>query len=55
MDITRKGKIGQFFCRHKNTEWFLKKEPFANLSGDRQYKVCKDCGKQMDTKFVRHD
>lgn len=53
--VVKKGKIGQFFCRHKNTGWFLKSEPFFNLNGDRHYKICKDCGKQLGKQFIRHD
>ena len=55
MTITKKGKIGQFFCRHKNTRWYEKNGPFFALNGDRHYKICNDCGKQVDEKFIRHD
>jgi len=55
LGITEKGKIGQFFCKHKNANWFQKKERFFNLSGDKHYKVCTDCGKTVDARFVRHD
>lgn len=51
----KKGKIGQFFCRHKETNWFTKQEPFLTLSGDRQYRVCMHCSKQLDERFIRHD
>jgi len=53
--ITEKSKIGQFFCKHKNVNWYAKKEPFQTLSGDRQYKICMDCGKRLDERFIRHD
>lgn len=42
-----KGKIGQFFCKHKNTGWYTKSHKFKSLQGDTQYKVCKDCGKEL--------
>ena len=55
LGIIEKGKVGQFLCKHKNSEWYQKREPFFNLSGDTHYKVCADCGKQVDKRFVRHD
>lgn len=55
MQITRKGRLAQFFCRHKNTEWYQKQEPFFSLNGDRHYKFCNDCGKKIDEMFIRHD
>lgn len=45
--------IAQLFCRHHG-EWFRKQEPFLNLSGERQYKVCTKCGKKLDKRFVRN-
>lgn len=53
--INKKGKIGQFFCKHKNSNWYVKNEPFQTLSGERQYKYCLDCGKQLDERFVGHN
>ena len=53
--ITNKSKIGQFFCRHKESQWCQKSQLFFNLSGDRVYLICLDCGKQIDSKFVKHD
>lgn len=44
-----------FFCRHKNTEWMKKVEKFQNLSGETRYLVCQDCGKVIDTMFVKHE
>lgn len=52
--IKTKGIIGQFFCRHKNTDWYLKQEKFHALNGRRQYKVCNDCGKIVDSIFMPH-
>ena len=36
--------IAQLFCRHHG-EWFKRQEPYFNLSGETQYKVCTKCGK----------
>lgn len=55
LGITEKGKVGQFFCKHKYTNWYAKKAPYLVLSGDRHYKICVDCGKELDTRFVEHD
>lgn len=35
--------IAQLFCRHHG-EWFRRQEPYYNLSGETQYKVCAKCG-----------
>ena len=40
--------IAQLFCRHHG-EWFRGQEPFYNLSGETQYKVCTKCGKKLDS------
>lgn len=53
--INQKGKLGQFFCRHHNQEWLKKIEKYHNLSGDTHYLICKDCGKELDTRFISHD
>lgn len=37
--------IAQLFCRHHG-EWFRRQEPYFNLSGETQYKVCTKCGKE---------
>lgn len=55
MKNNNNGRLRRFFCSHKNADWYSKKELFSNLSGDTVYKVCKDCGKQIDEKFIRHD
>lgn len=36
-------------------EWFRKQEPYFNLSGETQYKVCTKCGKKLDERFVRSE
>lgn len=43
--------IAQLFCRHHG-EWFRRQEPFYNLSGETQYKVCTKCGKKLDERFI---
>ena len=43
--------IAQLFCRHHG-EWFRRQEPFCNLSGETQYKVCTKCGKKLDERFI---
>jgi hypothetical protein len=48
-------KIKQKFCRHKSCDWYLKREKFSCLSGDRHYYICNDCGKIIKSIFVRHD
>ena len=45
--------IAQLFCRHHG-EWFRRQEPYFNLSGETQYKVCTKCGKKLDERFVRN-
>lgn len=55
MDITKKGKLGQFFCKHKNNGWYKKNSTFSIISGEQSYKVCRDCGKILDEQFIRYD
>ena len=43
--------IAQIFCRHHG-EWFIRQEPYFNLSGETQYKVCTKCGKKLDERFI---
>lgn len=43
--------IAQLFCRHHG-EWFRRQEPYYNLSGETQYKVCTKCGKKLDERFI---
>lgn len=53
--ITYKNKLLQLFCRHKNSEWFTKKAKFYTISGEQQYKVCKDCGKVIDEFYMTYE
>ena len=46
-----KSWIAQLFCRHHG-EWFRRQEPYFNLSGETQYKVCTKCGKKLDERFI---
>lgn len=43
--------IAQLFCRHHG-EWFRRQEPYFNLSGETQYKVCTKCGRKLDERFI---
>ena len=43
--------ITQLFCRHHG-EWFRRQEPYFNLNGETQYKVCTKCGKKLDERFI---
>lgn len=43
--------ITQLFCRHHG-EWFRRQEPYFNLSGETQYKICTKCGKKLDERFI---
>lgn len=43
--------IAQLFCRHHG-EWLRRQEPYLNLSGETQYKVCTKCGKKLDKRFI---
>lgn len=50
-----KSKLRQLLCDH-DPEWYeVRNGPFFNLSGERRYKVCKKCGKVLDTYFHRYD
>lgn len=44
--------IAQLFCRHHG-EWFKRQEPYFNLSGETQYKVCTKCRKKLDERLFR--
>lgn len=55
MDINKKGKIGQFFCKHKDTGWYTKKEMFLSLRGEQRYHICRDCGKVIGEQFMEYE
>lgn len=55
MEIKKKSKIRQRFCRHEWKEGILS-EPgapmFSNLSGDTYTTICVKCGKIARRRFV---
>ncbi|MEM5009309.1 hypothetical protein WKH57_01180 [Niallia taxi] len=53
--INVKGKIGQFFCRHKNKEWFIRKSQFSSLRGERRLHICTECGKEVGSYFAEYE
>ncbi|GAB3062021.1 hypothetical protein ACFOU0_05955 [Salinicoccus sesuvii] len=57
MGIKQKGRIGQFFCSHKNNGWFKKvgASHFSALNGERRYQICKDCGKEINSFFAKYE
>lgn len=57
MEITQKSKFKQFFCKHKNKDWYREKEtgPFSSLRGEKRYLVCKDCGKIIKFIYAEHE
>lgn len=50
-----KSWIAQLFCKHKNTVWCRRQTPFLNLRGERQYLMCRDCGKEIRSVFIEND
>jgi hypothetical protein len=54
-DITVKNWFAKLLCNHENKDWFAKKSMFHALNGERQYQVCKDCGKELDERFIKYD
>ncbi len=55
MSITKKEKLGQLLCRHKNTGWYVEKSRFQSLKGEKQYKVCEGCGKILGEKLLEYE
>lgn len=55
-DITKKGRIGQFFCKHTNKGW-CKESPgkFETISGETHYHICRDCGKVISKHFALYE
>ena len=54
-NIVEKGKVAQFFCRHKESDWFKERSLFQNLSGETHHKVCLNCGKVIGERFLRYE
>jgi hypothetical protein len=48
-------KLRQFFCRHKNADWYKKESLFVAISGETLYYVCNDCGKELDKRFLEYE
>lgn len=57
MEITQKSKFKQFFCKHKNKDWYKEKEadPFSSLKGEKRHLVCKDCGKSLSSYTAEYE
>ena len=53
LGVNLKGKVGQFFCKHKNKEWFDEQDDYMPLQFTKSYLICKDCGKACDSHFGR--
>lgn len=53
--ITKKSRLGQLLCKHKNKGWYTKNSMFQSLSGERQYQVCTDCGKVVSERFLEYE
>lgn len=49
------GKLKQLFCKHKNTGYFTKNSKYHHLQGERVYRICKDCGKIIDSEFLSNE
>lgn len=43
--INKKTFIGQFLCKHENTQWFGERTLW--LGGQDNYEICTDCGKTL--------
>lgn len=46
-----KNFIARLFCKH-DPQYYRKIEPYFNLSGETQYRICSKCGKRMGERFV---
>lgn len=44
--------LKQLFCRHKNVGYYEKKSPFRALNGVRVFRICKGCGKIIDSEVL---
>ena len=53
--IKKKGRIGQFFCKHENTGWYSKNTKFQAISGETRYQICEDCGKEVGKQFHEYE
>ena len=56
LGIKEKSRVGQFFCKHKNTRWFVEnKKGFQIISGEKRLHICKDCGKVIGECFMEYE
>ena len=53
LGVKLKGKVGQFFCSHKNKQWFHEQDDYMPLQFTKSYLICKNCGKVCDSHFGR--
>ena len=50
-----KGKLTQLLCEH-DPEWYRAAGgTFQIISGERRYKICKKCGKLLNSYFARYE
>lgn len=45
VNIKKKNPIVQYFCKHKDTQWFGERTLW--LGGQNNYEICKECGKSI--------
>ena len=50
-----RNKIKQLFCRHKKSSWYTKDTMFQSLKGEHQYRICDECGKELDQIFLEYE
>lgn len=53
--ITKKNRLLQFFCKHKNIGSFREQSKFQSISGETHHHICKDCGKQIGKRYLRYE
>ncbi|GAQ17988.1 interferon-induced 35 kDa protein [Oceanobacillus picturae] len=53
--ITKKNKLKQFFCKHKNVGSYTEQTEFQTLSGETVLHICKDCGTLMGKQFLEYE
>ncbi|WP_067725339.1 hypothetical protein [Oceanobacillus damuensis] len=53
--ITKKNKLMQFLCRHKNIGSYTQQSQFQIISGETVLHICKDCGKMTGKQFLEYE
>jgi len=48
-------KIKQLFCQHKDTGYYTKISKYYNLRGEHIYKICRECGKIIESEFISNE